>query len=102
MKIWDFVQPVVGGAVLCFAAGAAADDVSILYNEVAKSANQSLLWGPYRPNLYFGVRPRLHNSFMGGLMWANADAMTDIQNSKFTAFSVMLTLLRIVEAIEAI
>lgn len=66
---------------MLFAAGATADDVSILYNEVAKSANQSLLWGPYRPNLYFGVRPRLHKSFMGGLMWANVDGAQDIQHS---------------------
>ena len=86
MKIWDFVQPVVGGAAL-FAAVASADDLSILYNEVAKTANQSLLWGPYRPNLYFGVRPRLHKSFMGGLMWANVDNLEDVQHSMSTPFS---------------
>ena len=80
MKIWDFFQPIVGGAVL-FAAGASADDTSVLYNEVARSANQSLLWGPYRPNLYFGVRPRLHKSFMGGLMWANVDKSENVQRS---------------------
>ncbi|KAG6879960.1 hypothetical protein C0992_008894 [Termitomyces sp. T32_za158] len=28
-----------------------------------------LLWGPYRPNLYFGLRPRIPNSLMTGLMW---------------------------------
>jgi mannosyl-oligosaccharide glucosidase len=64
------------------AAGASADDVSILYKEVARSANQTLLWGPYRPNLYFGVRPRLHKSFMGGLMWANVDSFEDVQHSR--------------------
>lgn len=31
--------------------------------------DQSLLWGPYRPNLYFGIRPRLPQSLMTGLMW---------------------------------
>ena len=30
---------------------------------------QALLWGPYRPNLYFGLRPRLPQSLMTGLMW---------------------------------
>jgi mannosyl-oligosaccharide glucosidase len=30
---------------------------------------QSLLWGPYRPNLYFGLRPRIPQSLMTGLMW---------------------------------
>jgi mannosyl-oligosaccharide glucosidase len=79
MKVWDFVLPLVGGAVLAVAAS--ADDVSILYNEVARAANTSLLWGPYRPNLYFGVRPRLPKSFMGGLMWANVDGLTqDLQH----------------------
>ena len=66
---------------MLFAAGATADDTSVLYNEVARSANQSLLWGPYRPNLYFGVRPRLHKSFMGGLMWANVDKSENVQRS---------------------
>jgi mannosyl-oligosaccharide glucosidase len=30
---------------------------------------QSMLWGPYRPNLYFGLRPRIPRSLMTGLMW---------------------------------
>jgi mannosyl-oligosaccharide glucosidase len=30
---------------------------------------QALLWGPYRPNLYFGLRPRLPQSLMTGLIW---------------------------------
>ncbi|KAJ1909388.1 Processing alpha glucosidase I [Tieghemiomyces parasiticus] len=29
----------------------------------------SLLWGTYRPNVYFGVRPRLPLSLLSGLMW---------------------------------
>ncbi|KAJ2491174.1 Processing alpha glucosidase I [Coemansia sp. RSA 2050] len=31
--------------------------------------NSELLWGTYRPNLYFGTRPRLANSLVSGLMW---------------------------------
>ncbi|CCA74001.1 related to ER glucosidase I [Serendipita indica DSM 11827] len=31
--------------------------------------DKSLLWGTYRPNLYFGLRPRLPQSLMSGLMW---------------------------------
>jgi mannosyl-oligosaccharide glucosidase len=27
------------------------------------------LWGPYRPNLYFGLRPRIPQSLMTGLIW---------------------------------
>lgn len=33
---------------------------------------QSLLWGTYRPNLYFGMRPRLPASLLTGLMWFGA------------------------------
>ncbi|GES73190.1 glycoside hydrolase family 63 protein [Rhizophagus clarus] len=33
------------------------------------ASNESLLWGTYRPNLYFGVRPRLPESLLTGLIW---------------------------------
>ncbi|MAD83193.1 MAG: hypothetical protein CL912_09515 [Deltaproteobacteria bacterium] len=62
---------------------AAAEDPAILYNEVARKSNDSLLWGPYRPNLYFGVRPRIPKSLMGGLMWSRVDNYQDVQNSTF-------------------
>ncbi|KAF2471559.1 glycoside hydrolase [Lindgomyces ingoldianus] len=32
-------------------------------------SNASLLWGPYRPNLYLGIRPRVPESLLMGLMW---------------------------------
>lgn len=35
----------------------------------AEPINQALLWGPYRPNLYFGVRPRIPTGPIFGLMW---------------------------------
>jgi len=28
-----------------------------------------LVWGAYRPNLYFGLRPRIPQSLMTGLIW---------------------------------
>ena len=34
-----------------------------------EETDKSLLWGPYRPNLYFGIRPRLPQSLMTGLVW---------------------------------
>ncbi|KAI1914025.1 Processing alpha glucosidase I [Ophidiomyces ophidiicola] len=46
---------------------------SPLVSEIEHASNQSLLWGPYRPNLYFGVRPRIPKSLMMGLMWAKVD-----------------------------
>lgn len=52
--------------------------------EIEKASNQSLLWGPYRPNLYFGVRPRIPNSYMGGLMWTRVEDYSSVQNSEST------------------
>lgn len=34
-----------------------------------RAANDSLLWGTYRPNLYFGTRTRFPESLMTGLIW---------------------------------
>lgn len=64
----------------------AAGDESILHSEVARANNQSLLWGPYRPNLYFGVRPRLPSGLMSGLMWAKVDNYDKVQHSKMASF----------------
>ncbi|KIW97396.1 uncharacterized protein Z519_02788 [Cladophialophora bantiana CBS 173.52] len=44
-----------------------------VYSLTAHASNDTLLWGPYRPNLYFGVRPRVPNSLLTGLLWANTD-----------------------------
>ena len=45
------------------------------------SSNDTLLWGPYRPNLYFGVRPRVPKSLLTGLVWANVDSFATINNN---------------------
>ncbi|KAK3944166.1 glycoside hydrolase [Diplogelasinospora grovesii] len=58
-----------------------ASDESILTSEVGRQNNQSLLWGPYRPNLYFGVRPRIPKSLMTGLMWGKIETYTDFQTT---------------------
>ena len=49
--------------------------------ETSTSTNGSLLWGPYRPNLYFGVRPRLPNSLLSGLLWAKVDSFSSAQTN---------------------
>ncbi|KIM49430.1 glycoside hydrolase family 63 protein [Hebeloma cylindrosporum] len=36
---------------------------------LSQTTNDTLLWGAYRPNLYFGLRPRIPQSLMTGLMW---------------------------------
>lgn len=35
--------------------------------------NASLLWGPYRPNLYLGIRSTVPNSLITGLMWGKLE-----------------------------
>lgn len=70
-------------APLLWAVGSlAGEDVSALSKETAKANNESLLWGPYKPNLYFGVRPRLPDTFFAGLMWAKVDNFVTAQESK--------------------
>ncbi|KAK8031670.1 mannosyl-oligosaccharide glucosidase [Apiospora arundinis] len=54
---------------------------AVLNTEISRLNNQSLLWGPYRPNLYFGVRPRIPKSLMAGLMWARVDNFQDVQHN---------------------
>lgn len=63
------------GIVLFTANSEAADRAS------QNSATRSLLWGPYKPNLYFGVRPRLPKSLTAGLLWSGLDSYEQFQNS---------------------
>lgn len=53
------------------------DETSLLY-QYSKLSNDSLLWGPYRSALYFGVRPRIPRSLLSGLMWFNVDTYNGI------------------------
>ncbi|KAF8061451.1 glycoside hydrolase [Lyophyllum atratum] len=43
--------------------------LSLVQLVLSAESNDTLLWGPYRPNLYFGLRPRIPQSLMTGLMW---------------------------------
>lgn len=65
---------------LCWLQLALGDSQAVLA-ENAKLSNETLLWGPYRPNLYFGVRPRIPKSLITGLLWAKVDSFTEVQNS---------------------
>lgn len=53
-------------------------------SENVAASNGTLLWGPYRSNLYFGVRPRIPKSLLTGLMWAKVDNFATAQNSEST------------------
>ncbi|KAJ8482276.1 hypothetical protein ONZ51_g5462 [Trametes cubensis] len=50
----------------------------------AKPGNDSdsLLWGVYRPNLYFGLRPRLPRSVMTGLAWFGTQDFQSITRTR--------------------
>ncbi|KAF7571971.1 glucosidase I [Pyrenophora tritici-repentis] len=37
------------------------------------TSSDSLLWGPYRPNVYLGLRPRVPKSVLAGLMWGKLE-----------------------------
>lgn len=82
MLLPNVLLPFIG--ILASASVCAADDASILYQEVGRASNESLLWGPYRPNLYFGVRPRIPKSLQAGLMWSKVDNYQDVQNSRLS------------------
>lgn len=68
---------------LLLALGAAAADQQVLA-DTGKLSNESLLWGPYRPNLYFGIKPRIPNSILTGLLWAQVDDYQSAQTSEIT------------------
>ena len=71
----------IAALVLLTAPLTIAQDQKVLA-ENAKLSNESLLWGPYRPNLYFGVRPRVPKSLLTGLLWAKVDNFATVQQSK--------------------
>ena len=47
--------------------------VGLVSASAGQNADSSLLWGPYRPNLYFAMRPRVPDSFSFGLMWTTVE-----------------------------
>lgn len=78
-----FAQLLASAAALAAAGVAATGSESVLISEIGRLNNQSLLWGPYKPNLYFGVRPRLPQGLWTGLMWGRAEAYTDVQSCMY-------------------
>ncbi|PPR04967.1 hypothetical protein CVT24_010425 [Panaeolus cyanescens] len=48
---------------------------------VISQTNNDTLWGAYRPNLYFGLRPRIPQSLMTGLMWFGTQDYQSVSKS---------------------
>ncbi|KAG5520217.1 hypothetical protein PMAC_001295 [Pneumocystis sp. 'macacae'] len=46
--------------------------------------NTSLLWGPYRPNLYIGIRGRDPKAILAGVMWGGLDDYIQIWDMRHT------------------
>ena len=49
---------------------------------IPSNDSQDLLWGAYRPNLYFGLRPRLPQSLMTGLIWHGTQDFQSFQSKQ--------------------
>jgi hypothetical protein len=62
-------------------------------NDSSSSDGLQTLWGAYRSNLYFGVRPRIPNSLMTGLLWFGTRDYESVQSQSllgtltFSSFS---------------
>lgn len=67
-------------AAAALALGASAADNQAA--ETDRLNNESLIWGPYKPNLYFGVRPRVPQGLWTGLMWGGVNSYQQVPDSK--------------------
>ena len=67
------------GVLLASSSTVFATDTDI--STLERASNNSLLWGPYRPNLYFGVRPRVPESLSLGLLWAKVEEYNTVQDN---------------------
>lgn len=47
-----------------------------------KRVDDDLLWGPYKPNLYLGIRPRVPKGLITGLLWSRVDDYATPQQSE--------------------
>lgn len=67
MRAWQAFTAALSLLSGATTASPAADDSALAPSLAA--ANSSLLWGSYRPGLYFGLRPRLPDTLLTGLIW---------------------------------
>ncbi|EFY89957.1 glucosidase I [Metarhizium acridum CQMa 102] len=77
-----FIQSLAAVAAILATGTSATGDLSVLTGEIGRQNNESLFWGPYKPNLYFGVRPRLPESLWTGLMWGRIEEYNDVKDGK--------------------
>ena len=56
----------------------------------ALNSSTSLVWGAFRPNLYFGLRPRIPQSLMTGLVWFGTQDYQSFTSMLFLAMQMLL------------
>ncbi|KAJ3808205.1 glycoside hydrolase [Lentinula lateritia] len=56
--------------------------LSIASVAFSSPVNDTFLWGSYRPNLYFGIRPRIPQSLLTGLMWFGTQDYASISQTR--------------------
>lgn len=82
------VSPAMLLSILCNLY-AVIDTAATSTGQLSATNNASLLWGPYRPNLYLGIRPRIPESLLMGLMWSNVNDLSDISQSTCPGFFIV-------------
>ncbi len=60
----------------------------IIPSAFAGNNSDPLFWGTYRPNLYFGLRPKVPQSLMTGLMWFGTQDYQSITRTERFAVSL--------------
>ncbi|MCO5549506.1 hypothetical protein L7F22_002978 [Adiantum nelumboides] len=78
MKI---AQGTSSGSFKVLIAGIVAASISIITFADAK-LDKSLIWGTYRPQIYFGIRAAEPESFLSGLVWFSPDRPESIINAR--------------------
>lgn len=71
--------------LLCLAA--AAD----LWTYALPENGTAWTWGPYRPNLYFGVRPTAPETALMGLAWASGQSQDELLKCEFVCVLFLYT-----------
>ena len=74
------VRQLASVAALALGASAAGDGAK----DVSKQSDQSLFWGPYKPNLYFGVRPRVPQGLWTGLIWGGVNTFEGVPKGRLS------------------
>ena len=51
-------------------------------HDLNRASNDTLLWGPYRPNVYFGVRAKVPKGLVAGIMWGSPQDLSGVAASQ--------------------